>query len=82
MAVVEDNVHCPNKKSMRNGVQAVLGASIRRFQVEERQLIVNLSQGDGEGVEAFDCPFPYDLSHAVDYLLLVAMVGNLFRYLP
>jgi len=66
---------------MRNGVEAVLGVSICRLQVEERQLIVDLPQGDGEGVQAFDCPFANDLSHAVDHLQLVAMVGDLFRYL-
>ena len=63
---------------MGSGVNTVLGFSICWGQVEERQFIIDWAQGNGEGVWAFVCPFSDNLAYAVYYLLLVAMIGDLF----
>jgi len=82
MITVKDDGHCPKKESMGNVVEAVLGFSICWGQVKERQFVVDWTQGNGEGVWAFVCPFSDDVYYAVDYLLLIAMVGDLFCCLP
>jgi len=82
MITVQDDAHCSKKESMGDGIDAVLGFSISWGQVKERQFVVDWTQGDRKGVWAFICPFPVDLSYAVYYLLLVAVVGDLFSYLP
>jgi hypothetical protein len=82
MITVQDDGHCSKKESMGNGVYALLGCSISWSQFKERQFVVDWAQGDGKGVRALVCPFPDDLSYTVHYLLLVAVVGNLFSYLP
>jgi len=63
------------------GVDTILGYSICWGQVEERKIIIDWAQANGEGAWAFECPFPDNLADAVDYMLLAAMVRDLFCYL-
>jgi len=81
MITLQDDGHCSEKESMGDGVDAVLGFSICWGQVKERQFVVDRTQGDGKRIWAFVSPFPDNLSYVVYYLLLVAVVEDLFSYL-
>ena len=63
------------------GVDTFLSYSICWDQVEEGKSIIYRAQSNGEGAWASECPPPNYLAYAIDYLLLAAMVRDLFRYL-
>ena len=79
MVTIEYERHSSNEESVVVGVCALLLFSVGYIRIKEGHVVIDWAQEYGKWARPSMCPGPNNLGDTVDYLLLAAVVGDLFR---